>query len=950
MGGGTRYRPALSSRLEYCQEWVAFCHRENLSVKPQRRVARKNIDLYSEGLFKFQARPTSIDAAALSDAVSHVSRLLRTHVGMSRALSFEEAVDRVIAKTGMSAANARWNKYGETKRDVLENPEALEKIRVELHPSRLADVGLFTMSLKDELREVVDGVPKDARVFMPVDLTLLIATIMCYGDFNDRFVDASFDGSLGGSFLHGNADALVKRLLKHKFFGKGDAHKYDTTQNALLREVVYAIRDALTADSELRATVRACLCYPRFVLPNGQVWQVSGGNPSGSFNTLVDNSILTLLVLAYCMHRHYGFIDAELLEEIVTGDDYLYSTDDSEFTPAVVARFAAELGLWFDSEQLTGLDKADFCQRRFVLNGGRWVAVPVDAAKFMDTMLFNRCLNPFDVAVLSQSILIENFYISENRTILRKFQDFLRSEYLVDLEYLTDRQIDQLHKQEMVYECKLKVNPARFKRDHQKDLSCSQPLRLTLDAFATTYLDPIVDRLADQVNPHTWEDPFRNFVDQPDSGPAQSSFDRLFVPRAAQRAVRGLARIVGGAVAATTARRVYQDFTSLSLSEEAALDDPRFRPTPMPMRKIPVQKPGKLLVAGKNMKPGAQAARNALRRLARAGPAPRMQAQAVRAPVAMAVTNRASGGGVRANGNKMVISRREFIVDLSGSVDLSVRRVNIALATFPWAKSYSRLYETYSIKRCVFEYIPTVASSATGYIILAPDYDPTDIHTAAESKAKFTNMHGAKSGNAWTPVICPLDSESLQKQKVLYTDDGPETTGAQARQDRAGNLWVVTGGNAASVMGELWVSYVIELQTPQLNNPKSGLSDSVGGGGAVARYLGSSNAASFGSAVADGYIPATIASSGTTTSVTTFTFDQPWSGYVYIKLDGADLDSLAVTGTGDSAVVKNHDSNTQFSSFIWVDCDQDKTLIITFANTSVSAGAAYFMRSADVRP
>lgn len=908
-------------------------------MKPQRRVARKNIDLYSEGLFKFQARPTSIDAVALSDAVSHVSRLLRTHVGMSRVLSFEEAADRVIAKTGMSAANARWNKYGTTKREVLENPEALDKIRQELHPSRLAAVGLFTMSLKDELREVVDGIPKDARVFMPVDLTLLIATIMCYGDFNDRFVDASFDGSLGGSFLHGNADALVKRLLKHKFFGKGDAHKYDTTQNALLREVVYAIRDALTADSELRATVRACLCYPRFVLPNGQVWQVSGGNPSGSFNTLVDNSILTLLVLAYCMHRHYGFIDAELLEEIVTGDDYLYSTDDSEFTPAVVARFAAELGLWFDSEQLTGLDKADFCQRRFVQNGGRWVAVPVDAAKFMDTMLFNRCLNPFDVAVLSQSILIENFYISENRTILRKFQDFLRSEYLVDLEYLTDRQIDQLHKQEMVYECKLKVNPARFKRDYQEYLSCSQPPRLILDALAETFIDPIVQGFAEQVNPHTWEDPFRSYCDAPEFGVVPTDLTRSFVPRAAQLVARGLARIAGGVAAVTTAHRAYKELPSYWSDQS---DDPRFQPAKMPRRQGQKGKsPGVLdesaAISGaamRRMKGKAKAIKSAPKKGS-------SSARAYSAPVSVAIQQRSSQGTMSANSRKMVVSRREFVTDIKGSIAGELTRIPIDVGAFPWAKNFSALYETYRFKRCVFEYVPMVPSSTAGFVILAPDYDPTDIHVVGDGKLKFSNMMGAKSGNCWAPIVCPLDPASLAKQKTLYLDSSLSATGAELRQGTAGNLWILVGSQAAATpIGELWVSYVVEYETPQIGKPKASTSDSAAD--AAAHFAGTSNAAPF--VLVDGTIPATVASTGTTTSVTTFTFTKPWSGYAYFQVSGVGVDT-SIGGTGvETGIGTLEQSTTAESRFISLDFDQDETLTFTISNTSVSSAFCYFLR------
>lgn len=925
MGSGTRYRPALSSRLEYCQEWVKFCHLKNINVVPQRRIARKNVDLYSEGLFKFRSREVAIEPEAFNAAVSHVQRLLRNNVGMSRVLSFEEAVERVIAKTGMSAANARWNKYGQTKREVLTNPEALAKIRQELHPDALASVGLFTMSLKDELREVVDGNVKDARVFMPVDLTLLIATIMCYGDFNDRFVDASFEGSLGGSFLHGNADALVNRLQKHPFFGEGDAHKYDTTQNALLREAVYSIRDSLSPQMELRGTVRQCLCYPRFVLPNGQVWQVNGGNPSGSFNTLVDNSILTLIVLAYCMHRHYGYIPVGLLEEIVTGDDYLYSTKDSEFTPTVVARFAAELGLDFDAGGLKTLAKASFCQRRFVLDGGQWVAVPIDASKFLDTMLYNRCLNAFDVAVLSQSIMIENFYIRENRTILREFQEFLRSEYLVDLEYLTDRQVDQLHKQKMVYECKLKVDPARFKKDYR------------------------------EANSHTLLP--RAIQSRPPSSLAFSGFEdfiqseALWYPgraqtRVARQAALGSLLAAGGIAAGTATNR----WLHSKDRPQADVDLPdKFKP--MPMRKIPV-------VGGAGGRPeggrtAAAASRVARRRLAQAASArqPKAQSQGIqvfRAPTAMAIQQRGNRGSMNANGKKLTVVRREYIQEVKGfntAGSISVSKVPITVDTFPWAKHFSSLYESYKIKRCSFEYVPIVSSTTPGFVILAPDYDPTDEHVAADGKVKFTNMMGAKSGNSWAPVNCPLDPEALSKQKVLYTDSALTVTGAEARQSRAGNLWVVVGSNGTTdSIGELWVSYVIEFETPQIGKPKAATADNISG--THARFAGSSNSAPF--VLSHGNVPATVSSTGTTTSVTTWTFSKPWSGYAYFQVSGVGVDT-SIGGTGDESNIGTlEQSTTAESRFVWLDFDQDETLTFTITNTSVSSAFCYFMQGPDI--
>lgn len=922
MGVGRKYKPALSSRLKYNHVWARFCHAEGISLAPKRGVGRKNVNLYTEGLFKFQARPTEIRIDAMNAAMDAVERRLREEVGMSRSLTFDEAVDRIIVKTGASSVNSRWNKYGQTKRDVLSCPEALALIREELHPEKLAEVGLFTMSLKDELRDLVDGEPKDARVFMPVDLTLLVATVMVHGDFNDRFVDAHFEGSLGGSFFHGNADRLARRLLKHPYFGKGDAHKYDTSQNSLLRECVYAVRERLIERHGLMETVRRCLCHPRLVLPNGQIWQVNGGNPSGSFNTLVDNSILTLLMLAYCVYRYKGYVDWELIEEIVTGDDYLYSTSDSEFTPRLVSEYAAELGLDFDAEDLTDFSKADFCQRRFVRDGRQWVVVPTDAAKFLGTMLYNRCQDVFDLAVLSQSVLIEQFYILESRRVLRKFQEFLRDEYLVDLEYLTDRQIDRLYKETEVYECKLNLVPTRFKRTPREDLSC-----VCTHTSANTDFSPGYGG-------------FEEFITNED----------LWNPNA--RARRAVQRLAFGTLATVAASAVATKARDLFSRPTHDPTDPRFLPgeAAMPRGRYPEDKllDATLLVKGKPTGKGGAAGKAARQRLAQKGKAAAMPRNiAVRAPVAMGVTNRAGSSRMHAQGHDLIISRREYVKDINGSVAFDVSRIDIDSNAFPWAKNFSTLYESYVFERCKFQFIPTTSSSATGYVILSPDYDPSDVHTSAEGKAEVINKADAKSGQAWTPIECVLKKADLRKQKSLYTGPAPgHAIPADLRMHSAGRLWICTGGQAdASVIGELWVEYTIRFMTPQLIKQKA----SSNATGDAARFAGTSNAAPFGTAAASGSIPATFAVTGTTTSSNTWTFTEPWSGYVYAKVSGVGID-LNVAGSGDESSIQfSQISTTDDILFAWIDCDQGETFNMTIGNQSISAGVAYFVRGLDVR-
>jgi hypothetical protein len=255
------------------------------------------------------------------------------------------------------------------------------------------------------------------------------------------------------------------------------------------------------------------------------------------------------------------------------------------------------------------------------------------------------------------------------------------------------------------------------------------------------------------------------------------------------------------------------------------------------------------------------------------------------------------------------------------------------------------LYETYQFEALAFEYVPTSASTNTGSVVLAPEYDPADVHTAEEGEAELLNMKNVKSGPPWWGYTSVLDPADLNKRKSLYTGT-PGTSDESLRMHRAGSLIVGVSSNTSTAkIGELWVQYRLRLKTPHLRGFKSGDSDT---GGAARFGPGSSNAAPFGTAVAEGGIPATLVVSGTTTSLSTFTFSQGWSGYAMFDITGADLGLDSNDGTCAVTTVFAFDNNTRLNAVIFLSADANETFIINLANTSVTAGDLVFVRGGNV--
>lgn len=315
-----RYKPALSTRIVESLEWLQFAEKQTLVLPPQQRfVSPKSRDLYWAGVAKYRFDAVK-DESGLDAATARVTRRIQEHVPFGRSLTLEEAVERVVYTAGASSPGHWYLRWGQTKGEVLRNPDFLNYLTetIEAAPRRGFPRPWYTASLKDELRPMKDGAVKPARLFMPVDLVLLVAQVMVWGDFNDHFVSTTFCGGLGGGTFHGRWDATARRLNKHPLLGETDGQRYDTTQSARLREAVYKVRGDCCEGHPLLGLLLAAAVTPYVAMPDGRLVSLGGGNTSGGFNTLVDNSILSMIAIEYSSDK-MGVNEGQI-EYVVTGD------------------------------------------------------------------------------------------------------------------------------------------------------------------------------------------------------------------------------------------------------------------------------------------------------------------------------------------------------------------------------------------------------------------------------------------------------------------------------------------------------------------------------------------------------------------------------------------------------------------------------------------------------
>jgi len=182
--------------------------------------------------------------------------------------------------------------------------------------------------------------------------------------------------------------------------------------------------------------------------------------------------------------------------------------------------------------------------------------------------------------------------------------------------------------------------------------------------------------------------------------------------------------------------------------------------------------------------------------------------QRMSAPVAMGSRIRQSYSGL----DTYRVKHEEYISDINGSVNFSVRKYRINAADifcFPWLSSLAPNFEKYRFSKLEFKLKPQAPSTKPGVVMLAFDYDPTD--APPPTKAAMMQYDDATRVNSWSEV-----SMKFKPVGDKYTATSQSPDASQQRLEDAASLFVATQAqDDSAAITELWVSYVVELKTPQ---------------------------------------------------------------------------------------------------------------------------------------
>jgi len=175
----------------------------------------------------------------------------------------------------------------------------------------------------------------------------------------------------------------------------------------------------------------------------------------------------------------------------------------------------------------------------------------------------------------------------------------------------------------------------------------------------------------------------------------------------------------------------------------------------------------------------------------------------------------------------VIVRHREYIGEVSSAVSYT-KQLEVVLnpgskLSFPWLSTIAQQYQEYSWRGVVFHYIPTVGEAvsttvpAYGNVMMHTDYRVTAPEPA--NKAELLNEYFASDARPCETFIHPIECDPRENPyNVQYVRAGVISNTEDPKSYDLGVMRVYTQGQGAAnvVMGEVWVTYEVELRKPQV--------------------------------------------------------------------------------------------------------------------------------------
>lgn len=179
------------------------------------------------------------------------------------------------------------------------------------------------------------------------------------------------------------------------------------------------------------------------------------------------------------------------------------------------------------------------------------------------------------------------------------------------------------------------------------------------------------------------------------------------------------------------------------------------------------------------------------------------------------------------NDQSVIVRHKEFIGEIKSSTGFAVQytlELNPGVPeTFPWLSNIARNYQEYRFKGVVFHYVPTSGSAvastnnALGSVMMQTSYRATD--TPPDSKRELLNEYWSTETAPFETTCHPIECNPSENPfNIQYVRQVAVPEGDNLLMYDLGVTHVAVSGQQADgvVLGDLWVTYEVELKKPIL--------------------------------------------------------------------------------------------------------------------------------------
>lgn len=194
-----------------------------------------------------------------------------------------------------------------------------------------------------------------------------------------------------------------------------------------------------------------------------------------------------------------------------------------------------------------------------------------------------------------------------------------------------------------------------------------------------------------------------------------------------------------------------------------------------------------------------------------------------------------AGSGVpmmHKTGQTVTVRHREYLGEVRSSTSFLVRNAFElnpgSRETFPWLSGVAGQFQEYSIKGMVFHYVPSSGSAvastnnALGTVMLQTSYRATDVQPV--SKVEMLNEFWSSESAPMNEFCHPIECDPKENPfNIHYVRTGNVSAAENVLMYDLGRTFLAVSGQQANdvVLGDLWVTYEVELKKPVVLNATS---------------------------------------------------------------------------------------------------------------------------------